>query len=86
MKKNVVLTGMMGVGKSTIGRSLALKLSYDFVDIDKIIENNPDQVEALAEKPNLIGWFVGQTMKETQGKANPKTVNEILSKKLLNKG
>ena len=54
--------------------------------IDKIIENNPNQVEALAEKPNLIGWFVGQTMKETQGKANPKTVNEILSKKLLNKG
>jgi len=54
--------------------------------IDKIIENNPDQVEALAEKPNLIGWFVGQAMKETQGKANPKTVNEILSKKLLNKG
>jgi len=54
--------------------------------IDKIIENNPDQVEALEEKPNLIGWFVGQTMKETQGKANPKTVNEILSKKLLNKG
>ena len=54
--------------------------------IDKIIENNPDQVEALAEKPNLIGWFVGQTMKETQGKANPKTVNEILRKKLLNKG
>jgi len=54
--------------------------------IDKIIENNPDQVEALEEKPNLIGWFVGQTMRETQGKANPKTVNEILSKKLLNKG
>ena len=54
--------------------------------IDKIIENNPDQVEALEEKPNLIGWFVGQTMKESQGKANPKTVNEILNKKLLNKG
>ena len=54
--------------------------------INKIIEHNPDQVEALVEKPNLIGWFVGQAMKETQGKANPKTVNEILSKKLLNKG
>ena len=54
--------------------------------IDKIIESNPDQVDALSEKPNLIGWFVGQTMKETGGKANPKTVNEILNKKLLNKG
>ena len=54
--------------------------------IDKIIENNPDQVSALSEKPNLIGWFVGQVMKETQGKANPKTVNEILGKKLLKKG
>ena len=54
--------------------------------IDKIIENNPDQVNALSEKPNLIGWFVGQVMKETQGKANPKTVNEILGKKHLKKG
>ena len=53
--------------------------------IDKIIENNPDQVNALSEKPNLIGWFVGQVMRETQGKANPKTVNEILGKKLLKK-
>ena len=53
--------------------------------IDKIIEINPDQVNALSEKPNLIGWFVGQVMKETQGKANPKTVNEILGKKLLKK-
>tara|TARA_B100001113_G_scaffold120022_1_gene98053 strand:+ start:1814 stop:3283 length:1470 start_codon:yes stop_codon:yes gene_type:complete len=54
--------------------------------IDKIIESNPDQVKTLSEKPNLIGWFVGQAMKETGGKANPKTVNEILNKKLLNKG
>ena len=54
--------------------------------IDKIIEINPDQVNALSEKPNLIGWFVGQVMKETQGKANPKTVNEILGKKPLKKG
>ena len=38
MKKNVILTGMMGVGKSTIGRALSVQLSMQFVDIDKIIE------------------------------------------------
>ena len=50
--------------------------------IMKIIENNPDQVEAVKEKPKLMGWFVGQVMKETNGKANPKLVNEILNNKL----
>ena len=38
MKKNVVLTGMMGVGKSTIGKRLAKKLKVKFIDLDKIIE------------------------------------------------
>jgi len=38
LRKNLVLTGMMGVGKSTVGKSLADKLSYKFKDIDKIIE------------------------------------------------
>ena len=38
MNKNLVLTGMMGVGKSTIGKSLAEKLSFNFKDIDKLIE------------------------------------------------
>ena len=38
MKKNVVLTGMMGVGKSTVGKNLAEKLNYKFVDIDRLIE------------------------------------------------
>ena len=38
LKKNLVLTGMMGVGKSTIGKNLANKLSYKHIDIDRIIE------------------------------------------------
>ncbi len=39
MTKNLVLTGMMGVGKSTVGKMLANKLAYNFIDIDKLIEN-----------------------------------------------
>jgi len=38
LKKNLVLTGMMGVGKSTIGRSLSKKLNMRFVDLDRLIE------------------------------------------------
>ncbi len=49
----------------------------------KILEANPDQVAAFkGGKDKLFGFFVGQVMKETQGKANPKSVNDIL-KKLL---
>lgn len=49
----------------------------------KIIDTNPNQVEAFKNgKDKLFGFFVGQVMKETQGKANPKSVNEILRKLL----
>ena len=40
MTKNLILTGMMGVGKSTIGKSLAKKLSFNFIDIDNQIEKH----------------------------------------------
>jgi aspartyl-tRNA(Asn)/glutamyl-tRNA(Gln) amidotransferase subunit B len=50
--------------------------------VDKIIAANPDKAEAVKEKPQAIGWFVGQVMRETGGKANPAAVNEILKQKL----
>jgi aspartyl-tRNA(Asn)/glutamyl-tRNA(Gln) amidotransferase subunit B len=50
--------------------------------IDALIAANPDKAEAVKEKPQAIGWFVGQVMKETGGKANPATVNELLKAKL----
>ena len=50
--------------------------------VDEIIAANPDKVEQAKAKPTMIGWFVGQVMKATGGKANPAAVNEILKKKL----
>jgi len=50
--------------------------------IDEVIAANPDKVAEVKEKPKLIGWFVGQVMKASGGKANPQSVNELLSKKL----
>ncbi len=47
--------------------------------VQRIVEANPAQVEAYRNgKTNLLGFFVGQIMKETKGRANPKTVNELL--------
>ena len=52
--------------------------------IDKVITNNPDKVkEYKSGKDKLFGFFVGQVMKVSGGKANPQLVNEILKKKLL---
>ena len=50
--------------------------------IDALIGANPDKAEAVKEKPQAIGWFVGQVMKETGGKASPGVVNDLLKKKL----
>jgi len=50
--------------------------------VDEIIAANPAQVDKAKQNPKLAGWFVGQVMKATGGKANPKAVNEIVSAKL----
>jgi aspartyl-tRNA(Asn)/glutamyl-tRNA(Gln) amidotransferase subunit B len=50
--------------------------------VDEIMAANPDKVEQVKLKPALLGWFVGQTMKATGGKANPQALNDILRKKL----
>ncbi len=50
--------------------------------VDEIIAANPAQVEKAKENPKLAGWFVGQVMKATGGKANPKAVNQIVAQKL----
>ena len=50
--------------------------------VDQVIADNPAQVAKARQNPKLAGWFVGQVMKATGGKANPKAVNEIVAKKL----
>ncbi|MFV0291925.1 MAG: Asp-tRNA(Asn)/Glu-tRNA(Gln) amidotransferase subunit GatB [Paracoccus sp. (in: a-proteobacteria)] len=50
--------------------------------VDAIIAANPVQVEKAKQNPKLAGWFVGQVLKATGGKANPATVNELVARKL----
>ena len=50
--------------------------------VDDIIAANPDKVAQAKAKPQLVGWFVGQVMKSSGGKANPQAVNDLLKDKL----
>ena len=50
--------------------------------VDEIIAANPEKVAQAIAKPTMLGWFVGQVMKSTGGKANPAAVNDILKAKL----
>ena len=50
--------------------------------VDDIVAANPDKVAQARAKPALVGWFVGQVMKSSGGKANPQAVNELLARKL----
>ena len=50
--------------------------------VDEVIAANADKVEQVKEKPAMAGWFVGQVMKVTQGRANPQAVNALVCRKL----
>jgi aspartyl-tRNA(Asn)/glutamyl-tRNA(Gln) amidotransferase subunit B len=50
--------------------------------VDETVAANPDKAAQAKAKPNLAGWFVGQVMKTSGGKANPQSVNEIVRRKL----
>jgi aspartyl-tRNA(Asn)/glutamyl-tRNA(Gln) amidotransferase subunit B len=66
--------------------SRGLKQVTDLSAIEKVVDDiiaaNPDKVEQAKAKPAAIQWFVGQVMKSTGGKAEPKTVNALLKSKL----
>ena len=50
--------------------------------VDAVIAANPDKAEQAKTKPGMLGWFVGQVMKSTGGKANPQAVSDALKKQL----
>jgi aspartyl-tRNA(Asn)/glutamyl-tRNA(Gln) amidotransferase subunit B len=50
--------------------------------VDAIVSENPDKVADAKSNPKAVGWFVGQVMKATGGKANPQAVNDVLKRKL----
>jgi aspartyl-tRNA(Asn)/glutamyl-tRNA(Gln) amidotransferase subunit B len=50
--------------------------------VAEIIAANPEKVEQAKAKPAVLGWFVGQVMKASGGKANPQAVNDLLKSKL----
>jgi aspartyl-tRNA(Asn)/glutamyl-tRNA(Gln) amidotransferase subunit B len=50
--------------------------------IDALIAANPDKIDDVRKNPKALGWWVGQAMKSTGGKANPQIVNQVLKAKL----
>ena len=50
--------------------------------VDEVINANPDKVEQARARPKMAGWFVGQVMQSTGGKANPQAVNKLVLQKL----
>jgi len=50
--------------------------------VDDIVAKHPDKLADAKTNPKAIGWFVGQVMKASSGKANPQAVNDLLKKKI----
>ena len=73
---------VVGVGpEAGLGGALCKRLSREGYHVF-VAGRTPDKVEAVKAKAAMLGWFVGQVMKSTGGKANPQAVNELLKKKL----
>ena len=70
----------------TIVEQRGLKQVTDLSAIEKIVDDivakNADKVADAKANPKAIGWFVGQVMKASGGKANPQAVNDLLKKKI----
>ena len=70
----------------TIVEQRGLKQVTDLSAIEKIVDDivakNPDKVADARSNPKAIGWFVGQVMKASGGKANPQAVNDLLKKRI----
>ena len=73
--------GMDGTGRASSGLVTHYRVAIEAA-LDQIIDANPAQVEKAKVNPKLAGWFVGQVMKATGGKANPKAVNQLVAQKL----
>jgi aspartyl-tRNA(Asn)/glutamyl-tRNA(Gln) amidotransferase subunit B len=69
-----------------IAEHLQMKQVTDLSAIEKVVDDiiaaNPDKVTQVKERPQALGWFVGQVMKSSGGKANPQAVNDLLKSKL----
>ena len=77
MKKNLILTGMMGVGKSTVGKSLSERLNMQFIDVDNLIESEENMsIRNIFEKK---GEKYFRNVEKTLSLRSIKTQNVVIS-------